>query len=505
MTTVTEIMQATVGVESRSKRPPMWSLCKVVVRAPLAALFTAAIAAGGAAGCTADGDDVKPDKGRFFFPTGAAMSPDGMWLFVANANSDLTFDSGAISVVSIRPVEDVVTAWLSSGLSAIPTDSCNDDDPKTSGSDDVVTACCERDADFTETLVCNERMFLEQTENAGVRIGNFATDLAVQDRGDGKLRLVVPTRGDPSIAWADWEDGKLTCDGENPAESFQLCDDAHRLSFAFSDDEADALPDEPFGVFADSAGEFAIVTHLTSGSVTLIDSPRGGSALITDIQKNVFEADPTSGLRGSTGVAGRKPDAPGDIIYVGSRSEDKIQTFTVGRPVNLAPPFLLQGSWFFLNGVGNNSNTNSFSSDTRGMAFSSSGNRLYLLNRKPPTLQILDTSFGPTGVPLNQLVGAVDICRQASTVTVAGTGDNERAYLTCFQDGQIYVVDPRGRGHVEDVITVGRGPYSVAAAPDGRRLYVTNFLEDTIAVIDLTPGSPTRHRVVLRLGVPRPL
>jgi DNA-binding beta-propeller fold protein YncE len=139
------------------------------------------------------------------------------------------------------------------------------------------------------------------------------------------------------------------------------------------------------------------------------------------------------------------------------------------------------------------------------MAFSPSGDRLYLLNRKPPTLQILDTSIGPTGAPNNQVIGAVDVCRQASTVTVAGAGDDERVYLTCFQDGQIYVVDPHGRGRVEDIITVGRGPYAVAASPSGQRLYVTNFLEDTVAVIDLTPGSPTRHRVVLRIGEPRPL
>src|SRR6185369_11235388 len=150
--------------------------------------------------------------------------------------------------------------------------------------------------------------------------------------------------------------------------------------------------------------------------------------------------------------------APGDIVYVGSRSEDRIQTFTVGRPINAAP-VLLTGSFFFLDGVGNGSNINSGSNDTRSMAFSPSGDRLYLVNRKPPSLQIFDTSIGPTGVPRNALAGAVDICRQASTVTVVDSGDGERAYVTCFQDGQVYVVDPRGTGRVEDVITVGRGPY----------------------------------------------
>jgi DNA-binding beta-propeller fold protein YncE len=57
---------------------------------------------------------------------------------------------------------------------------------------------------------------------------------------------------------------------------------------------------------------------------------------------------------------------------------------------------------------------------------------------------------------------------------------------------------------VEAFVQVGRGPYGVAMSPTRKRLYVSNFLEDTLAVIDLTPGSATRNRVVLRIGEPRP-
>jgi YVTN family beta-propeller protein len=84
------------------------------------------------------------------------------------------------------------------------------------------------------------------------------------------------------------------------------------------------------------------------------------------------------------------------------------------------------------------------------------------------------------------------------------SGDGERVYVTCFQDGQLYVVDPRGLGSVEDIITVGRGPYSVVTAPSRKKVYVTNFLEDTVAVVDVAPDSPYRNRVVLRVGHPRP-
>lgn len=496
--TVTETTQATVRRAGRSKRPPMWPIKQAVARAALAAAALAAAGAG--AGCTASSEDVHPERDQIFFPTGAAISPDGQNLFVANANSDLKYDSGSLSVVRLSSVAPVIAAWTADRT--IPAGLCDDDQDDDRDADHV---CCHRDEDFTETLVCDEDLFLGETADAGVRIGNFATDIAIQDLMNGALRLVVPTRGDPSIAWADWVPGEERLSCSAGGDRFDLCDDPHRLSFVLNDADQASIPEEPFGVFADTAGQFAMVTHLTSGAVTLIDSPRDGNAVVTDIQLGIFDADPTTGLRGSTGIAGRTPRAPGDIVYVGSRSEDQIQTFTVGRPVNNAAPFLLRGDWFFLDGVGNNANSNSGSGDTRGMAFSASGDRLYLVNRKPPSLQIYDTSLGVTGVPNNELVGAVDICRQASTVTAIDSGDGERAYLTCFQDGQIYVVDPRGHGRVEDVIIVGRGPYAVVAAPDGQRLYVTNFLEDTVSVIDLTPGSPTRYRVVLRIGEPRPL
>jgi DNA-binding beta-propeller fold protein YncE len=310
--------------------------------------------------------------------------------------------------------------------------------------------------------------------------------------------LIIPTRGDPSIAWADFDGERLSC--RAGAEGHEQCDDDHRLSFVQNDADNVSIFDEPFGAFADSAGQFAIVTHLTSGAVTLIDSPRDGNAVVTDIVAGVFAADPNTGLRGATGVAGRTPNAADDIIYVGSRSEDRIQTFTVARPVNGASPFLLTGNYFFLDAVGN---TNGQSVDTRGMAFSGSGERLYLVNRRPPSLQIYDTSLGPTGFPRNHALGAVDICRQASTLSIADAGDGERIFVSCFQDGQIYIINPEAGGSTDDIVTVGRGPYTVVASPSRKRLYITNFLEDTVAVLDIEPGSKTRNRVVLRIGEPR--
>ncbi len=457
-------MQATIENPGRSKRLayPMWRT--------LLLLMTAA--------CTASGSEVSPPNDQFFFPTGLAVAPDDSVLFVANANAELRWDSGALEVVDLGIVDSVVNAWTAS--KTIPDG-------------------CERDSDHTETLICDEAMFIKI--GAGVRIGNFATDIAVQDTGNNTLRLIVPTRGDPSIAWADYGGETLACNSST-SEANALCDDAHRLSYVDNNPDLASLPDEPFSVFADSVGQYAVVTHLTTGAVTLIDTPRGGDAIVSDVLAGVFNPDPTTGVIGATGVAGRPNGASGSTIYVGSRSEDRIQMFSVGRPVNDARPFLLTGNYFFLDGYGNNSGG---SIDTRGMEFSPSGDELFLVNRNPPSLQIIDTSTNAAGFPKNQTIAATDICRQGAQLALMDAGAGQRAYVTCFQDGQLYVVDPRGSAQVDDIIEVGRGPFAVVAAPSRKKLYVTNFLEDTIAVVDAAPGSPTHDRVVLRIGEVRPL
>jgi DNA-binding beta-propeller fold protein YncE len=439
------------------------------------------------AACTASASEVRPPQDQLFFPTGMAVAPGESVLFVANSNSELRYDSGSVIVLDLASVDQVIADWTGPGK-VIPQQG------EAKG--------CYQDTDHSETLVCDESMFV--LSEAGARIGNFATDVAVQDLHDGRLRLIVPTRGDPSITWIDWDGTKLSCNASTGG--FVLCDQDHRLSFVHNDPNLELMPNEPFMAYADSSANFAVVTHLTSSAVTLVDSPPSGNAIIADVSLGLFQPDPSTGLTGSTGVAGRSPGAS-DIVYVGSRSESRVQTLTVGTPVNYTPGgdpdhsrFFIPGNFFFLDFVGAAAGA---STDTRGMTFDSSGNNLYVVNRHPPSVQIYDTSLGPEGFPNNRGVAATDICREASTITVLDTSAGERAFVTCFQDGEVYVVDPSGIGSVEDIVEIGRGPFSVAAAQNRSKVYVSNFLEDTISVLDVSPTSATHDRVVLRIGTPR--
>jgi DNA-binding beta-propeller fold protein YncE len=428
------------------------------------------------AGCTASDSEVRPPSDQLYFPTGIAVSPDEGRMFVTNANSELQYDSGSVAVFDLSIVDQVASDWTASG--AMPEN-------------------CARDTDHTETLICDETQFMQVA--AGSRIGNFATAIAVQDTGNGTLRLIIPTRGDPSVTWVDFDGTALNCNADN--QGFELCDDEHRLSYIHNDPNVGYLPEEPFDAYVDSATGYVLVTHLTTGAVTLINSPPGGIATISDVVIGVFAADATTGLEGSTGVSARIIPGEAPIFYVGSRSEDRIQMFTVGQPVNGADPYLVQGNYFFLDSVGDNAG---LSDDTRSIAFSADGSDMYLINREPPTVQIFDTSAKPSGLPANTGVGASDICRNASKIQALDSGDGEKLYISCFDDGQLYVVDPRGESYVENILSVGRGPYAVAVSKIHKKVYVTNFLEDTIAVIDVAPGSPTRDQVVLRVGEIKP-
>lgn len=422
------------------------------------------------AGCPAEGEEVQPPSDRLFFPTGMALSPDEGIAFVANANSDLRFDSGSISVLDLAEVDSLFDAWVDTGQ--VPA-----------GRD------CEVDSDIAYTLVCGEAEVV--LAGAGVRLGNFATEVAVQELETGALRLFAAVRGDPSLTYADWDAAGRTLSCGGSGSGFPACDDAHRLTRLREDSGLGSIPDEPFGLYVDGANGYVLITHLTQGAVSLADAPTDGRPpQLVDALGGVFRPNPNTGAQGAVGAAGRRPGDPSDRVYVTSRSESRVQIFTVPRVGGL--PVLVPAEFFFLANVRP-------SDDARGIAFRDDGRRAYVVNRNPPMLHVLDTSEDEHGVPINRLRAAIELCPRAANLAVADLGRGERVYVACFQNGQIWVVDPEG-AEVESIIDVGRGPQTIVVAEGRRKLYVTNFLEDTIAVVDLEPGSVTENRVVLRLG-----
>ncbi len=423
-------------------------------------------------GCPAAGEEVRPPIDELFFPTGLTMAPDGSVLFVANANSDLRYDSGTITVIPLERVRDVVRGWVDG--------------------EQVAQGCSAVD-ETPAVLECDEASFI--AADATVRTGNFATALAVQSLDSGLLRLFAAVRGDPSITYLDYDPqaGDLSCGGTGRAP---LCDDDHRLSRLRGDLELPVLEREPFGLYVDPTGGYAVVTHLSNATVSLVEAPRDGAPPVISDELGGLFASQSSTIRGAVAVAGRRPGEEQTLLYVTSRSENRIQMLTVRRPPS-GLPILVRSNFFFLDAVRS-------SIDTRAIAFTSDGGRAHFLGLSPATVQTYDTTLAEDGFPRNELVSAVEVCSEASTLVVAELGEGPRVYVSCYPSGQVWVIDPVASSLLA-IIDVGRGPNSMVVAPEQQLLYVANFLEDTIAVVDLAPGAATENRLVMRLGRPRPL
>lgn len=418
------------------------------------------------AGCPATSDEVRPPRDQFFFPSALAVTPDESNLFVVSSNSNLRHDSGTVAVVDL----DAVDALIASA-----------------GSGDEG---CTRDSIWPEVLQCDEALAIPDPE-AGVRIGNYATAVGVQELASGDLRLFVSVRGDPSITWIDYRDGELVCEG---TEVVPLCDTPNRITHLKGDVALTALVSEPFDLYVNPTDEYVMVSHMAAAAVSLIDAPADGSPpQLVDALTGLFGAAQGQ-VPAAVGMAGR-PSAAGDtMVYVTSRSENRVYMLSALRSEGRATA-LVPSEYFFLDDVAP-------SDDSRGIAFEEGGARAYIVNRDPPMLHVLDTAAGAEGFPRNRIVSTIEMCRDPSNVVVADTGRGPRAYVSCFPVGQVWVVNP-DLAQVEAIIDVGSGPHALAVAPERKRLYVGNFTEDTIAVVDLTAGAKTENRMVLRLGTPR--
>lgn len=445
----------------------------------------------GVAACTASAVEVAPPRYDLYFPTGFTISPDQNYLFVLNANSDLRYSHGTLQVFDLQKIDDLIAAWEG-----------GDKGPE-----------CEPLAARPRVLGCPLTLKGNQpapviVPGGVVGVGNFAAGVAVQPlqrdgAPSGVLRVFATVRGDPSVTWGDFDPatGKLEC---GSAGSFPRCDEAHRLARIRNDGELNPIVTEPFDIFVDELNEHVFVSHLTTGYVSLISAPLEitGRPLLQDTIRTLFAPNRLNGLLGSAGIAARQPGDPEGLVYVTSTREARVATVAVtdgpvdakGRPTEV----LVRSSSFFLDGL----ESSTLEGDARGITFTPGGDRAYLVVRSAPSLQIFDTTVGASGKPRNQLLGRVELCEQPARVALADFGAGPRLALPCFLNGQTWIVDPIAR-RVVATEDSGRGPTGVAASARRKRIYVGNYAEDTITVIDTTPGSATENRVVLRLGEPR--
>ena len=148
-------------------------------------------------------------------------------------------------------------------------------------------------------------------------------------------------------------------------------------------------------------------------------------------------------------------------------------------------------------------------SDVRGILFSSDGKRAYVLHRNdsdatanPAALAVLDRSrMLADGTPSNEPIAVLQVCNGPSAMQMKNLGRGDRIFVTCYDDGQIYVIDPVAL-QVVGSVDAGAGPVSLVFVGDTGLAYVASFANSHLSFIDFKPGSPTENRVRLRIGLP---
>jgi hypothetical protein len=394
-----------------------------------------------------------------------------------------------------------------------------------------------------------------------VAIGAFATDVVYRARPEGAEggppgRLFVPVRGDDTLHWVDVTPGSTGEELECGQGSDQLCDDNHRRG----DDSAAentrdvTLPPEPFGVAVDERGESILMTHQTTGSVSLFvnDWARGvnGGPRLEHVRGDLPS--------GAVGVAAVPRPRAAPLPAAGETAayrQSFLVTFRTSPEVHLVryvdePEASPERPYAEVARVARIS-TNSEGYNSRGIALDASrrqaceegcigaadeqacflgcsalGFDVYVANRSPATVIVGGTRVEPdyaaclaagrcTSPPsdLPRFFDAVPLSFGPSRVVMGNVRDVDgtrvpRVFVVCFDSKQVFVYDPKLQ-KVEAIIRTGRGPQSLAVDDgaldvDEAYGYVAHFTDSYIGVVDLNRGRPTYGQIILTLGEPSP-
>jgi len=436
----------------------------------LVALMSAATA------CLPDTGGIEPPSDRLIFPVGLAITPNDNFLLAANSNFNLKYNAGTLVAFDLSILDEHL--WTDpDGAEVVYATECGADGVSTVSGDDQYCFI-----DETALIVAGETL----------RIGAFASDLEITPFGD---RAVVPVRGERAITLIDVdEDGPdvISCgEGED-----LHCDSAHKVT---SNSEF-TLPIEPYEVSVtqldetDQSGNVTPVTlgfatHLAGGEVSMFSISRGASGspvqaqLLSVIGGVVGGASGISTYDNETYIAGRH-DATPHIAVLSVLTDSETGSYTSSPWFNQTDHIDLGAEMYA-------------GTDARGIAVSPDGTLAFLATRTPDALLKIDLEH-------LELVDQTTVCIDPSTVAVYEYDDVVYAFVLCFLTGQAYVVDTNLM-QVE-VRATGSGPQAIAFDDTRRLVYIANFRESNITVLQgVPPFSQLKDAGgrVIRIGAPQ--
>jgi hypothetical protein len=510
----------------------------------------ALVAGGLTPACGLNQEGVLPQRDAIAFPSAAVVAPGGKWLLVANANSDLRFNDGTLVAVDLDHAQG--------DRSAGTWPDCPEVDyihPRSQPVDEEHRYCCWDRLDRT-ILNCDERGYIPPAST--VRIGSFSAGMVLQqgcrppapgtdctracapaDVDPTRGRLFIGVRGNSSLTWIDVAIDAaggmpvFTCKGTQPSTAFDECDPQHQIEAtatgaASADPAANApalpVPDEPYALTIDTERQLLYVGHLkgdvahaTTGGVSLFDvgglddGVRRPPPSFVGPFPAVFPSD-AAGLFGVTSLSQRLGDTSGEV-FVSSHYVPRVGSlFPTTTPTTCAQAStrneiaLVTGGDVF--------DTTLTGAETRGIQFIPDIQRAFVLQRVPPALVGFDLSTDPiTGQRRATPTDVIETCAGPTFLDLHNPGGaGWQLYVTCFETGQMYVVDP----YIPRIVTtidVGRGPSGLVFGPspadpiagsstETTRGYIVGFSENNVRVLDLDPSSLNQNHVIQRIGFP---
>lgn len=449
------------------------------------------------AGCAAETEPQPPPTDRFVYPSGIVHLPVSSdpsmqgALFVASANFDKCFDTGAVLALDLDDL----------GLPAIGT---------TVGSPP---------AEITDLKVAPENT---------VQIESFAGQMAVWRNPGGRPRLFVPTRAEENYLHAIDIEGKTQL--ECVHEEGRNCIPGALSLTRNIENAVEDLPraPAPLGVTVNDTGEGGEpevwVTHVEAA-----DSParsaRNFQTYVVHIpaanrDELSLSADNFISLSsGGLSIGGAQATAVGQrYVYVSGRG------YVAGQASQFAG-FLLRLLDRTPGGTPRILETDLGAIyrtlEARDVLLGGydpvqDKERLYLVARGPDTLLVLDVLGARSSRPTISVVNAVLLPGGASYAALIRRGAPNvnddivavTSTATTRTRGAVVLYDTRLGLIVKQVDDVGRQPYGIAvhhdAAANKARLFVTNFGEGRVAVIDIPDlAHPQGAELVAYLGKPQ--
>jgi len=286
---------------------------------------------------------------------------------------------------------------------------------------------------------------------------------------------------------------------------------------------SDSSFSEPFRIAINPAGTKAYVANSNSTTISIID-------IATNTVTGVINGfDGPSGMvitsDGTTGYVNNYggPEGVGSGNAITVRVVDLINNVIVGDPivVGLAPAALAltpdNRFVYVVNYVNGNPGAGTMSviqtsdntvvnnitgfSGPFSIAITPNGKYAYVTNFGSNDFSPIGTTVSVVKLSTNTIVATINLAIQPSGIAITPNG--RFAYVTNYNtlyaganftkltagQGTVNIIDIEKNEVVPPTIAVGQGPNSVAIAPNGKHVYITNFTSNTVSVIAL----PTHH------------